>query len=372
VSHRTESAPPPLRAENCRVVTSYSSLGVRRVLNACGIYTDLGGSSLSPAVWAAAGEANATWVAMDELLDASGARIAGLVGAPAARVVPGASAGIALAVGACVARGEGAVMEALPAVPSSVLLQRAHAGSYVYSRCAALAGAQVRVVDDLAVALSARPAAVLHPAHLDSAGVPVEAVAELASVAGVPVIVDAAFQCFPVSAFERWSAAGDAAVFSAKYFGGPNAGGFVAGSSALVGHLAALDFVGYESGPWRVFGRAFKLDRAGVVAVVAALEEWLACDHAARLAGHGARAARLRELVGGELRQFTLDERVLAEEPFNAVRVPGLGAAAEALEGGDPSVRAVVDGDALVLNVEALSSPEIDELAAILSARCPN
>ena len=37
-----------------------------------------------------------------------GARIAALCGAEAARVVPGASAGIALAVGACIARGDGA------------------------------------------------------------------------------------------------------------------------------------------------------------------------------------------------------------------------------------------------------------------------
>ena len=45
---------------------------------------------------------------MDELLDAAGARIAALCGAEAARVVPGASAGIALAIGACIARGDGA------------------------------------------------------------------------------------------------------------------------------------------------------------------------------------------------------------------------------------------------------------------------
>ena len=54
----------------------YSTLGVRRVVNACGIYTDLGGSVLSPTVWAAAAEANVTWAAMDELLDAAGARVA--------------------------------------------------------------------------------------------------------------------------------------------------------------------------------------------------------------------------------------------------------------------------------------------------------
>src|SRR4051794_7477663 len=143
----------------------YSSLGVRRVVNACGIYTDLGGSVLSPAAWAAAAEANATWCAMDSLLAASGERIADLVGCEAARVVPGASAGIALSVAACVARGDGALMEALPAVDARVFVQHA----WKYARVASLAG--VRLVD----ALEPGVAAVLHAAHLDETGEPLAA-----------------------------------------------------------------------------------------------------------------------------------------------------------------------------------------------------
>ena len=86
----------------------YRSLGVRRVINASGIYTDLGGACLGGAAWEAAVEANATWAAMDELLARVGRADRSLCGAEAARVVPGASAGIALAVGACIARGDGA------------------------------------------------------------------------------------------------------------------------------------------------------------------------------------------------------------------------------------------------------------------------
>src|SRR4051812_27283891 len=142
----------------------YSSLGVRRVVNACGIYTDLGGSLLGGAALAAALEASGTWAAMDELLDASGARLAALCGCEAARVVPGASAAIALAVGACVARGRGSVMEALPRVDSVVLLQRAHA-SYKYARCAALAGARGGWGGDGAAGGAARPAPGRPPAR---------------------------------------------------------------------------------------------------------------------------------------------------------------------------------------------------------------
>ena len=85
----------------------------------------------------------------------------------AARVVPGASAGIALAVAACIARGDGPLSEQLPRSDAVVLLQRGH--EYKYARCAALAGARVQFTDDISGALERGPAAILHPAHLDDA-----------------------------------------------------------------------------------------------------------------------------------------------------------------------------------------------------------
>src|SRR3954470_18093293 len=286
---------------------SYDELGVRRVISACGIYTDLGGSCLSPAVWAAAAEANRTWASVPELLDAAGTRVAGLVHPAAAGVVPGASAGIALAVGACIARGDGAVGEALPATDAVVLMQRVHA--YKYARCARLAGARVELVEDLAEGLAMHaPVAILHPAHLDDLGVPLERVQEL----GVPVVVDAAYLSYPLNELGRWCSDADFACFSAKYFWGPNGGGFVAGRRERIEDLAALDFTGYESGEWRTFGRAFKLDRAAIAATVAALEEWMAIDHAARWERYAAVARSLADaLGGGELKQFTLDERLV-------------------------------------------------------------
>ena len=275
----------------------YRSLGVRRVINACGIYTDLGGACLGGAAWEAAVEANATWAAMDELLLGSGARIASLCGAEAARVVPGASAGIALAIGACIARGDGATMEELPLTDAVVLMQRGH--EYKYARCAKLAGARVEWVDDIAGALGSGAVAILHPAHLDDLALPLDQLAPLARAAGVPVVVDAAYQCFPLSDMERWATAGDVACFSAKYFWGPNGGGFVAGRARLVADIAALDFTGYESGPWLTFGRAWKLDRATVAATYAALEEWFATDHDARLKVYASLAEELAAALGG-------------------------------------------------------------------------
>jgi L-seryl-tRNA(Ser) seleniumtransferase len=339
----------------------YRSLGVRRVINASGIYTDLGGACLRGAAWEAAVEANATWAAMGELLDASGGRIASLCGAEAARVVPGASAGIALAIGACIARGDGAAMEELPLRDAVVLLQRGH--EYKYARCAKLAGARVEYVDEIVPGA----AAILHPAHLDGEAVPLAELAPLARAAGVPVVVDAAYQCFPLSDLRRWATAGDVACFSAKYFWGPNGGGFVAGRAGLVADIAALDFTGYESGPWLTFGRAFKLDRATVAATCAALEAWFATDHEARLRGYADLAEQLaRRLPGAELKQFTLDERLI-DGPVNAVVVPGAAALAPALAAREVSIRAIVSGDSLAFCTEALTGGEVSEIGDTMS-----
>ena len=67
----------------------YEQLGTKPVINARGIYTDLGGSVLAPGVWAAMESANQHFADLPELLDATGQMIAGLMGAEAARVTPG-------------------------------------------------------------------------------------------------------------------------------------------------------------------------------------------------------------------------------------------------------------------------------------------
>ena len=78
------------RLLNSRAIESvYGLLGVRPVINAAGIYTDLGGSVLSPTVRDAVHEVNGTFASMTELLDRSGERLAELLGVEAARVVPG-------------------------------------------------------------------------------------------------------------------------------------------------------------------------------------------------------------------------------------------------------------------------------------------
>jgi L-seryl-tRNA(Ser) seleniumtransferase len=332
---------------------------------------------LSPTVRAAVVESAASFARMQELLDRTGERVAELLGVEAARVVPGASSGIALSVGACMTGGDGTLMEQLPTTTgmrASVVMQRGH--HYKYDRCARMTGASIVecAPDALAEALGGDVACVLHPAHLDghNGTVPLTSVTALAHERGIPVVVDAAYMSYPTELIASYAEQGaDLVCFSAKYFWGPNAGGFVYGTRGLIDAVAGIDFTGFESGQHLIFGRAFKLDRSAVVATVLALEEWLEMDHDTRWASYRARAerlgAQLADVPGATPRaaQFTLDERLVPEQPNSLVLDldgPLAGRAdelADTLAAGNPSIVCVPMDDALVFCLETVA--ETDE-----------
>src|SRR5581483_536067 len=91
---------------------------------------------------------------------------------------------------------------------------------------------------------------------------PLKQVLEIAHAKGVPVLVDAAGQIYPLERFKSWTAMGcDLVCFGAKCF------------------------IGFETVANRkAFGRPLKLDRQEIVAVVVALQEWFAMDHPRRVA----------------------------------------------------------------------------------------
>ncbi|MEO5884325.1 MAG: hypothetical protein ABIQ58_02260 [Candidatus Limnocylindrales bacterium] len=359
----------------------YHDLGTRPVINACGVYTDLGGTVLTPGIWAAMTQANASSVDMIELLEAAGRVVADLLGAEAARVTPGASAAIALGTAACLAGADGAAMERLPdttGLRGDVLIQAHH--RYKYDRMVRLTGARLVAVGDddgvtteraLAAALDgASTAAIMVPAHLDGieGTVPLSAVSRLARAAEVPILVDAAYLNFPPAAMAAHLAAGaDLVCFSAKYFWGPNSGGFIAGRRDLIEGVAVGDFTRYESGQHLIFGRPYKMDRQTVVGTVAALREWFEMDHDARLSGYRATvealARDLAELPGVHLepRNFTMIETYGAV-PVNCLYLrlePDVARATPAeleagLRAGDPSIRVIGEPDGIAIVVETL------------------
>lgn len=376
--------------------TVFETLGVRPVINASGVYTDLGGSRIASDVWAAMTEMNERWVRMPDLLDRSGEILAQRVGAQAARVTPGAAAAIMLGIAACMTGDDGKGWEQLPdtsGLRDEVVIQAAH--RYRYDRQAWMTGArrvEIGSVDgtdpeELREALSDRTAAILHPGHLDDHGgsLPLEVVAEIAHASRVPIFVDAAYLNYPTSTMKTFVARGaDLVCFSAKYFGGPNAGGFVAGRRDLIEAIAGIDFTRYESGEFRTYGRPLKLDRQIVAGVVLALDAWLSMDHEARFASYAARVhemgLRLGEVPGIAHRPmfFTMDERLVDPQPTNCLviefdRSDGRSAdiVASELADGAPSIVCVAEAGRLLFAVDAMNDAEArvtgDRLRAVLA-----
>jgi L-seryl-tRNA(Ser) seleniumtransferase len=310
--------------------------------------------------------------------------VATWLGARAARVTPGASAGIALAAAACLTRGDGEASERLPDVDglprTEIVMQKRH--RYKYHRLVRLCGASlVEVGDetggtagDIAAGIGERTAAVLYPAHLEGVAgtVGLDDVIELAQAEGVPVIVDAAFMVDPPSLMQTFTDRGaDLVVFSAKYYRGPNGGGLVVGRADLIAAVAAVDFTRHEAGPWRRFGRPFKMDRQVVVGTVVALREWLTLDHAERLASYARRVGELVERLAGiegvslEPVNFTMLETYEAT-PVNALflrfgsAAPRSVASVETtLREGDPSIRPFAEDDGLAIVVETILDADV-------------
>jgi L-seryl-tRNA(Ser) seleniumtransferase len=366
----------------------YELLGLVPGINARGTYTDLGGSSITPRVWAAMSQANRHFAEFPQLLDAAGRAIAELMESEAARVTPGASAAIALGVAACMTGTDGAKMEQLPdttGMPSEVLIQRQH--RYKYDRMVRMTGAKLVEIGtrspatpgELEAAIGPQTAAVFFPAHLDGVdgSLPLEKTIRIAQERGVPTLVDAAYLNYPAELMRSYTKAGaDLVIFSAKYFRGPNAGGFVCGRRELIDAVAGVDFTQFESGQHLIFGRPFKLDRWTVVAVVLALQEWLTRDHAERWGAY----ASVIETIQAQLpshpwleatpMHFTMEEDVVGDRPANCLVIridPSGGTTAERVfEGmlvGTPAVFAHLRGDTLIIDVEEVSEEDAPVLA---------
>jgi L-seryl-tRNA(Ser) seleniumtransferase len=335
------------------------------------VYSELGGAIIGERVWTAMSEANASAASMSELLETTGERLAGLLRTEAARVTPGAAAGIALGTAACMTRGNGAAAELLPdatGLPAEIVLQRVQLPHYKYARVIVLPGARLTLVDskdELEQALDPdRVAAVFVPAHLDElpGALPLREVAPLARERGIPTLADAAFLNYPPESMRRFTAEGaDLVCFSAKYFYGPNTGGFVAGRADLVDAVAAVDFTHFETGRWAKYGRPFKLDLHTVVGTTLAVEEWFETDHPARWRGYAELVDRLEEAIAGlpgvetERRFFTMVE-TLENEPVNClvVRTERAAEAERELWESNPRIAVHLFEQALVVAVDTL------------------
>ena len=285
--------------------SALKDLGLSPVINATGPWTKMGNSCLSPGVISAMSEAAQAYLPISELQDRAGRAIAAATGAESGYATPGASAGITLAVAACVAGEDPARIKALPRrikPPNQVVMFQQHRGYYDFAVRAT--GAKLRLIDSGApdaldrfgAALDGDVACVFYDCtgqpYKDQAGVPpLDAVVPLAHQKGVRVIVDGSMALPPADNLRALVATGaDAVVFTAsKAMQGPAASGFVACGKDMVRSMALqhqdVDVLAETTGvgdPLNRFmglGRSLKVGKEQIVGLLVALEEYQRRDH---------------------------------------------------------------------------------------------
>ena len=361
----------------------YEELGIRPLINAAGTVTNYGGSVMAPEIFEVMREANREFCRLEELHAAVGERIAGLLDVEAAYVTSSAAAGLLVTTAACIAGTDPQRITQLPdttGMKSQVVAQKIH--RMAYDQAMRLAGATFVEVPDqgepptqaLREAVGPGTAAILCMAHRlgDPASVPLEELVSIARGAGVPLIVDAASECPPLSTLTRfWKAGADLTIFSGgKSIMGPQSTGLVVGRKDLIEACAA------NGNPFATVGRPAKVSREEIIGFLKALELYLARDHDADRARWTAQIDHIERALAGAGLPIALERMEKGDTytvPLLAVRtLPDAGFTTgqlfQGLIDGDP--RVVVSqhliGDGIAVNPHMLKPGQ----ERIVAGRC--
>ena len=265
----------------------YDKLGIKKLINAEGTLTRLGGSVMDPGVMEEMIEASKYFVDLNELLEKAGEYVANLLGVEACYITSGAAAGLTLSIAACMTGTDPAKIRQLPGMhglKNEVLIQKSHRNGYDH----AVRQAGVTLIEfgliketyawELRAAISDRTAAIVHFLEFENnRNLALSEVIPIAKEMGVPLIVDAAAELPPVENLSRFFHMGaDLTVFSGgKDIGGPQSSGLVVGRRDLI------DACALNANPNYSIGRAMKVGKEEIAGMIAALERYLTQDFAA-------------------------------------------------------------------------------------------
>jgi len=258
-------------------------LSVAPVINGAGVYTMLTGSLMWPEAVAAIEAMSHQFVRLDELHDAVGRRIAGLIGCEAAMVPSGAFAGLLLGTAACMTGTNPEFIRRIPetsGMKNEVIIQKAH--RFPYDHAVRDCGArliEVETTEELERAVGPRTAALLFLNKADPQGrIRRAEFVALGKKHGIPTLNDAAADVPPVENLTRYIRMGfDLVAFSGgKGIRGPQSAGLLLGRRDLI-HAARLNTAPNSD----TLGRGCKVNKEEMVAMLVALEKYLKHDHPA-------------------------------------------------------------------------------------------
>ena len=351
----------------------FRDLGVRPFINAAGTYTAMTASLMPPEVMEAINYASKHYVMLDELHDKVGARIAALVHADGAMVTSGAAAALTLGTAAVLTGTDRQKIVDLPnlaGMRSEVIVQKTHRFGYEHAvRNCGVTLVEVETPEDVDRAVNARTAMMLFYNNNNKEGrIQDEAFVQLGKKHGIPTLNDAAADVPPVENLWKYTRMGfDLVAFSGgKGLRGPQSAGLLLGRRDLI---AAARLNASPNG--NTIGRGLKVNKEEMVGMLAALERYLALDHAAERREFDKRAETIRRsavAVSGVTAEVFVPE-VANHVPHlriswdAAARGITAADAVKALRDGDPSIATRSEGPALVVGVWMMQ-PGDDKIVA--------
>ena len=339
----------------------FRELGVRPFINAAGTYTAMTASLMPAEVIEAITYASKHYVMLDELQDRVGARIATLLHCEAAMVTSGAASALTLGTaGVLTGTDRKKVVDVpnLAGMKSEVIIQRSHRFGYDHAvRNCGVRLVEVETREEMERAINRQTAMMLFYNNNNKDGqIRDEEFAQIGRKHGVPTLNDAAADVPPVDNLWKYTKMGfDLVAFSGgKGLCGPQSAGLLLGRKDLI-EAARLN----APPNGNTVGLGMKVNKEEMVGLLAALELYLAKDHAAERREFDARAETVRAAVGvvpGIMAEIFVPE-VANHVPHVRISwdagAKGLTAAdaVTALRAGEPSIGTRSEGNAVVIGV---------------------
>ena len=280
VVHAASTAPAAAGKLKLNPDSIYQSIGVRPLINSRGTFTIISGSLELPEVRAAAEAAAQHHVHLDELMEAVAQRIAQITQAEWALVSAGCAAGIAHTTAACVTLGNPDLLVRIPDLSGfpkdEVVIPKASRNQY--DQAVRSVGVRIIEVGDAAeyeAALGPKVAMVYIMAspHLETGPLTYDAIYSIARRKNIPVFNDAAAEMVTIPNEHLRRGATFVGYSGGKCLRGPQCAGLVLGRKDL------LQAAWVCSAPHHGHGRAMKIGKEEIVAMLAAVEMWALRDH---------------------------------------------------------------------------------------------
>ena len=278
----------------------YTRLGVRPFINCCGTRTVHGGSLMLPQVTKAMVEGSHRFVSLNELILASGRRIAELTGAEAALVTSGGAASLVAATAGAMTKGDPERMLRLPdtsGLPAKVVMPEG--ARFTYDHAIRTTGARVVEVGDRKTLDAELRSGVAMIATIGTkdADLPLKLEDCVAAAAprDIPVLVDAASEHLEKPSPYLARGASYVAYSGGKYLKGPQSTGL------LLGKRHWIEAARLNAAPHHAIGRPMKVSKEEVLGLLAAVEFWAGGrDHTAEKA----KWTRDLEIIAGHVRRI--------------------------------------------------------------------